>query len=210
MALSFLFGSLLLTYMDSNDTYSWKGIILAIGMFVCNVMAAIFIHNFLYYTWTAGMRMKSIVNSVIYRKVMHRLCSFESIRDHRARSISQERTRTLARKRKINCMNFPPSLSNPVRSFAPGIAIGWSCQENDDCGRDRQSDGRRCTEDTRFCCVVYFHLWGGSDLFLTSKGTRKNTKPSPIENDSPKLEKAAFLAWSLCHFVFQDFDSERF
>ena len=61
--------SVLLQYLESTDPYDWKGIILAISMFLFNVTASIIIHNFLFHAWTAGIRVRSILNSIVYRKV---------------------------------------------------------------------------------------------------------------------------------------------
>ena len=61
--------SVLLQYMESTDPYDWKGIVLAVSMFLFNVTASILIHNFLFHAWTAGIRVRSVLNSIVYRKV---------------------------------------------------------------------------------------------------------------------------------------------
>ena len=68
--------SVFLQYLESTDPYDWKGIVLAISMFLFNVTASIIIHNFLFHAWTAGIRVRSVLNSIVYRKVSEMTESF--------------------------------------------------------------------------------------------------------------------------------------
>ena len=73
--------SSLLGFLESDDPHNWKGIVLAAGIFVCNIAANTLIHNFLYYTYSAGIRTRSICNSIVYRKVsnntMFEFCAYK-------------------------------------------------------------------------------------------------------------------------------------
>lgn len=61
--------SLLLNYLESGDPHNWKGIVLAVALFLVNVTETMLVQNFLFYAQTAGIRVRSVLNSTVYRKV---------------------------------------------------------------------------------------------------------------------------------------------
>ncbi len=68
--------SILLNYLEVNDPYDWKGILMASGMLACNLVMMLTNHHSIYHTWQIGIRVKSICNSIVYRKVLRQATTF--------------------------------------------------------------------------------------------------------------------------------------
>ena len=62
-------GSVLIDFMESGDPNNWKGFAVIIGMMMGNMIYSLVINNYLHYIYVAGMKARSIVNAVVYRKV---------------------------------------------------------------------------------------------------------------------------------------------
>ena len=60
---------LLIGFVESNDPLTWKGVVLAFALLLSCVFSALFIHMYLYFAWISGMRVRTIVNAAVYRKV---------------------------------------------------------------------------------------------------------------------------------------------
>ena len=62
----------LIKYVEDRDPYTWKGVVLAAALFLSQLAISVCLHNFLYYNTLSGTRARSILNAVIYRKVIFR------------------------------------------------------------------------------------------------------------------------------------------
>ena len=73
----------LIKYVEDRDPYTWKGVVLALSLFLSQIIISVCIHNFVYYNHLGGARARTILNAVIYRKVQtmrlgcgrHSLCN---------------------------------------------------------------------------------------------------------------------------------------
>lgn len=61
--------SLLIGYVDSKDPYMWKGYLYASLFLLTSVMTSFFFHQLFHIGMTLGMRVKSSVIAVVYKKV---------------------------------------------------------------------------------------------------------------------------------------------
>ena len=59
---------LLLTFIESNDP-TWKGVVLALGMFIAALLQSLFDSQHEFWIQTISMRMRSALISAIYHKV---------------------------------------------------------------------------------------------------------------------------------------------
>ena len=67
--LLFYFPSLLILWTGSEDRYVWKGILLAVSMLVCAFASCICLVYYGYILYICGMRLRTVVSAVIFRKV---------------------------------------------------------------------------------------------------------------------------------------------
>lgn len=65
---SFFF-SLLLGFMRDEDAPLWKGYFYATLMFLLSCLQSLFNHQYMYTCFTVGMRVKTAVMGLVYRKV---------------------------------------------------------------------------------------------------------------------------------------------
>ena len=65
----FLLFSLLIDFVESGDPENWKGITIAACMLLVNFTFSVLINNFLHRGFIAGMKARSLVNAIVYRKV---------------------------------------------------------------------------------------------------------------------------------------------
>ena len=142
----------LLNYLEIDDPYEWKGILLACCMFTCNIFMAITNNHSVYTTWQIGIRVKSICNSIVYRKVgwffRH------SLLFHFCRWWWW--------------WWFLFHLAD--------IETGRGRNENNHCWGDRQSYGCGCSETTGHVCLVNIPVpgtLGFFNLFLSGKFRQK-------------------------------------
>lgn len=61
--------SLLLGFMNETDAPLWKGYFYASLMFLLSCMQSLFNHQYMYACFTVGMRVKTAVMGLVYRKV---------------------------------------------------------------------------------------------------------------------------------------------
>lgn len=65
-----LFGrSLLLGFMRDEDAAVWKGFLFAGLLFLLSCLQSLLNHQYMYRCFTLGMRLKSAVMALVYRKV---------------------------------------------------------------------------------------------------------------------------------------------
>ncbi|ELU04115.1 hypothetical protein CAPTEDRAFT_1666 [Capitella teleta] len=57
-------------WMQSEDEYEWKGLVIAISMFLSGVAFVFCIHRHLYFAFLFGQHMRSAVTAAIYRKCL--------------------------------------------------------------------------------------------------------------------------------------------
>ena len=62
----------LLIFIEVDDPYTWKGIMMAVCMFITQIMLLLLKHNNTQYATTAGLKLRSVLNATIYRKVSRR------------------------------------------------------------------------------------------------------------------------------------------
>lgn len=68
--MSMLFSSsLLLDFMRDEDAPLWKGYFYATLMFLLSCLQSLFNHQYMYACFTVGMRVKTAVMGLVYRKV---------------------------------------------------------------------------------------------------------------------------------------------
>lgn len=65
----FLFFSLLLSFVRDEDAPLWKGYLFAFLMFLLSCLQSLFNHQYMYTCFTVGMRVKTAVMGLVYRKV---------------------------------------------------------------------------------------------------------------------------------------------
>ena len=63
--------SLLITLIRSKDPMSWKGYVYVAAMFVVACTSSMFMQNYWNIGYVTGLRMRTAVVGVIYRKVGH-------------------------------------------------------------------------------------------------------------------------------------------
>uniref|UniRef100_A0A8C1VAR3 ABC-type glutathione-S-conjugate transporter n=1 Tax=Cyprinus carpio TaxID=7962 RepID=A0A8C1VAR3_CYPCA len=68
MTLSFLFFSLLLGFVRDEDAPLWKGYVFAFLMVLLSCLQSLFNHQYMYMCFTVGMRVKTAVMGLVYRK----------------------------------------------------------------------------------------------------------------------------------------------
>uniref|UniRef100_A0A9J7YYP2 ABC-type glutathione-S-conjugate transporter n=1 Tax=Cyprinus carpio carpio TaxID=630221 RepID=A0A9J7YYP2_CYPCA len=68
MTLSFLFFSLLLGFVRDEDAPLWKGYVFAFLMVLLSCLQSLFNHQYMYRCFTVGMRVKTAVMGLVYRK----------------------------------------------------------------------------------------------------------------------------------------------
>lgn len=61
--------SLLLGFMRDQDAPLWKGYFYATLMFLLSCLQSLFNHQYMYTCFTVGMRVKTAVMGLVYRKV---------------------------------------------------------------------------------------------------------------------------------------------
>lgn len=61
--------SLLLGFMKNADAPLWKGFFYATLMFLLSCLQSLFNHQYMYTCFTVGMRVKTAVMGLVYRKV---------------------------------------------------------------------------------------------------------------------------------------------
>ena len=61
--------SLLLDFMRDEDAPLWKGYFYATLMFLLSCLQSLFNHQYMYTCFTVGMRVKTAVMGLVYRKV---------------------------------------------------------------------------------------------------------------------------------------------
>lgn len=61
--------SLLLGFMREEDAPLWKGYFYATLMFLLSCLQSLFNHQYMYTCFTVGMRVKTAVMGLVYRKV---------------------------------------------------------------------------------------------------------------------------------------------
>ena len=59
----------LLGYIESGDSLTWKGGVLAFAMAFSSTLFNVAIQRFLYHGYNAGMNLRTIATAAIYRKV---------------------------------------------------------------------------------------------------------------------------------------------
>lgn len=64
-----VFSSLLLGFMRDEDAPLWKGYFYATLMFLLSCLQSLFNHQYMYTCFTVGMRVKTAVMGLVYRKV---------------------------------------------------------------------------------------------------------------------------------------------
>lgn len=67
-----LSNSLLLGFMNEEDAPLWKGYFYATLMFLLSCLQSLFNHQYMYTCFTVGMRVKTAVMGLVYRKVRRR------------------------------------------------------------------------------------------------------------------------------------------
>ncbi|XP_077442262.1 multidrug resistance-associated protein 1-like isoform X2 [Vanacampus margaritifer] len=62
--------SLLLGFMRDEDAAAWKGFLFAVLLFLLSCLQSLLNHQFMYRSFTLGMRLKSAVMALVYRKCL--------------------------------------------------------------------------------------------------------------------------------------------
>ena len=61
---------LLIDYIDGESEYAWKGYLLAVLLFVNNVIRALLMHSHYRYTCIGAIHIKMALTAAIYKKVI--------------------------------------------------------------------------------------------------------------------------------------------
>ena len=59
----------LLTYIESGDKYTWKGIFIAVAFLFATALYNFVVMRFLYHGFNSGMNLRSIITMAVYKKV---------------------------------------------------------------------------------------------------------------------------------------------
>lgn len=71
--------SALIGFIKNKDAPAWWGFVIAALMFICAVLQTLILHQHFQYCFVTGMRLRTGITGVIYRKV--RLESFRGLED---------------------------------------------------------------------------------------------------------------------------------
>lgn len=64
--------SLLLEFMRDKNAEMWKGFLFATFLFLLSCLQSLFHHHYMFHCFTVGMRLKTAVMGLVYRKVTDR------------------------------------------------------------------------------------------------------------------------------------------
>ena len=67
--MSKIFFRALLAYIQNGDQYTWKGVVIAFVMLLSSFIYYSLMQRFMYHGYNAGMNLRTIVTSAVYRKV---------------------------------------------------------------------------------------------------------------------------------------------
>ena len=61
---------LFIAYISAPDSYTWKGYVLVVLLFVCSCVYAVIFHYSFKYSQNVGMRLRSALTVALYRQVL--------------------------------------------------------------------------------------------------------------------------------------------
>ena len=59
----------MITFIDSDDSYMWKGVVLSVLMFLFTLLHSLFVQSRVAYSFICGAQARTVVNAAVYRKV---------------------------------------------------------------------------------------------------------------------------------------------
>uniref|UniRef100_A0A3B3ZY40 ABC-type glutathione-S-conjugate transporter n=1 Tax=Periophthalmus magnuspinnatus TaxID=409849 RepID=A0A3B3ZY40_9GOBI len=71
--------SLLLEFMHDSSSPVWKGILFAVLLFLLSCVQSLLFHQYMYHCFTVGMRLKTALTGLLYRKVLYTTLSLRLI-----------------------------------------------------------------------------------------------------------------------------------
>lgn len=75
---SILTNSVLISFIKNKDAPAWWGFLIAALMFICAVLQTLILHQHFQYCFVTGMRLRTGITGVIYRKVrLEAFCGLE-------------------------------------------------------------------------------------------------------------------------------------